>query len=68
MTLAEVVIHDHQWGPDATRWTRLVGDVYQRPVACDCGATAWQRRWAGLGQVITGVKAPAVHPAREGRP
>ena len=44
MTRAEVVIHDHQWGPDATRWTRLVGDVYQRPVACGCGATAWQRR------------------------
>ena len=66
MAQVAIAIHDHRWRPDGSRWTRLVGDVYQEPVACDCGATAWRHRWAGLGQVITGVKVPAGQPAREG--
>ena len=39
--------HSHEWRPDPARWYRLRGDVYEDPVACACGATAWTHTWCG---------------------
>ena len=39
--------HQHTWElpPVGKRRDRLVGDVYQDLVFCDCGATAWRYNW-----------------------
>ena len=38
--------HVHQWKP-TNGSSRLVGDVWQQPLQCPCGATAWSQNWAG---------------------
>ncbi len=38
--------HAHAWVPRAGR-DRLVGDVWQYPYGCGCGATAWRQNWCG---------------------
>ena len=50
--------HIHVWKPNPARWTRLHGDVFEDPVMCCCGATAWTYTWCGkrlVTDVVEGV-------------
>ena len=49
--------HDHSWSADNSRWTRLHGDVYEDPVKCECGGTAWKYNWCGR-QTVTDIEEP----------
>ena len=53
----ECVTHTHKWTEDSSRRTRLHGDVYEDPVKCECGATAWLYNWCGKRN-ITGLEYP----------
>ena len=50
--------HTHEWKPDPARWHRLHGDVYEDPVACACGATAWTHTWGGKCNYTDVVEPP----------
>ncbi len=54
-------VHKHHWTlgthPGSNVRERLVGDVFQDPVICECGATAWRFNWCGELRV-TDVREP----------
>ena len=52
--------HEHQWEPVAGG-PRLVGDVFQHPHECACGARAWQQRWCGATMFVD-IREPARLP------
>ena len=49
--------HRHAWTPLARR-SRLVGDVWQYPHECGCGATAWKQNWCGKTMFVD-ISMPA---------
>ncbi len=49
--------HVHNWKPTHGH-SRLVGDVWQHPHECDCGATAWKQNWCGKLHFVD-IRTPA---------
>ena len=49
--------HRHAWWPRPGR-DRLVGDVWQYPYECACGATAWKQNWCGEVQYVDVQEPP----------
>ena len=57
--------HVHAWTP-TSGMDRLVGDVWQDPYECGCGATAWKMNWCGTIQFVD-IQMPKA-PSPRGAP